>query len=304
MPMKRFALLRLWSLRSGRRCVGIVGLLFTLLLISCADGIAQSDQVVARGLKTFFEAWLKRELRGDELRKVTDEFIAFYAKRGTDRAGIHEAAKVFQGFAKILREHDGAPMAIRLRHNLIEANYFEPDMQNTTELRLLTEPDPVRVVDQDGKHLMTEQDVIALANLCSFITNSDEEPRSQKVSRKKIDAITIELDRAFREDAGYMDRYFRETAALWAGIRREWPNLSAEQKRKVRAYVTHGQMAPMDEVKLYGRLLDLDDAEAFKHAAADINGASMTITVELQRTRELLHTLRLLGRSSTSDRGR
>jgi hypothetical protein len=253
---------------------------------------------VARGLKTFFEAWLKRELRGDELRKVTDEFIAYYAKKGTDRAGIHEAAKEFLGYAKILREHDGCPLGITFRHNLLEANYFDPDMQNTTELRLLLEPDPARVVQQDEKRLMTERDVVALANLCSFITNSDEAPRSQKVERKTIDAMTIELDRAFRGDAGYMNRYFRETAALWAGIQREWPKLSAEQKRKVRAYVTHGHMAPMDEVKLYGRLLDLDDAEAFKHAAADTNEAAMTVIIEIQSSRELLHTLRLLGRSS------
>jgi hypothetical protein len=71
-----------------RGCFVLVGLLFTLIFISCATGMAQSDQVVARGLKTFFEAWLKRELRGDELRKVTDEFIAYFAKKGKDRAGI------------------------------------------------------------------------------------------------------------------------------------------------------------------------------------------------------------------------
>jgi hypothetical protein len=257
-----------------RGCFVLAGLLSTLIFISCVDGMAQSDQVVARAQKAFFEAWLKRELSADELRKVTDEFIAFYAKQGKNRAEIHEAAKVFQGYAKILREHDGSsPMGIAFRHNLLKANYFAPDLQNTTELRLLLEPDPVRVVDQDGKHLMTEQDVVALANLCSFITNSGEEPRSQKVERKKIDAMTIELDRAFRD--GVMDRYFRETAELWAGIQREWPNLSAGEKRQVRAYVTHAHMAPMDDYKLYGRLLDIDDSEAFQHAFNDILYARM-----------------------------
>jgi hypothetical protein len=273
-----------------RGCFVLAGLLSTLIFISCVDGVAQSDQVAARAQKAFFEAWLKRELRGDELRKVTDEFIAFYAKKGKDRAAIHEAAKVFLGYAKILREQDGAPMAIRLRHELLEANYFAPDLQNTTELRLLLEPDPVRVVDPRVKHLMTEQDVVALANLFSFITNSDEGPRSQKVERKKIDAMTIELDRAFR-DAAAMDRYFHETAALWAGIRREWPNLSAGQKRQVRAYVTHGQMAPMDDYKLYGRLLDLNDSEAFQYAFNDILYAGMTVNAAIRRF-ELINTLR------------
>jgi transposase-like protein len=40
MPMKRFELLSLWLLRSCRECFGIVGLLFTLSFISCADGMA------------------------------------------------------------------------------------------------------------------------------------------------------------------------------------------------------------------------------------------------------------------------
>jgi hypothetical protein len=150
----------------------------------------------ARAQKAFFEAWLKRELRGDELRKVTDEFIAYHTKKGKDRAGIDEAAKVFLGFAKTLRENDGCPGGIRFRHNLLDANYFEPDMQNTTELRLLLEPDPVRVVDPRLKNLMTEQDVVALANLSSFV-NSNEEPRSQEFSRQEIDRQTRELGRAF-----------------------------------------------------------------------------------------------------------
>jgi hypothetical protein len=277
-------------------CFVPAGLLSTLIFISCVDGVAQSDQVVARAQKAFFEAWLKREMRGDELRKVTDEFIVFYAKRGKDRAGIHEAAKVFQGYAKTLREHVDCPQGITFRHRLLEANYFDPDMQNTTELRLLLEPDPVLVVGPGGA-LMTERDLVALANLCSFTANSNEEPRSQEVSRKKIDAMTIELERHFR-DADEMDIwYFDEMAALWAGIQREWPSLSAEQKRKVRAYAAHRHLASMDEYKLYARLFDLDDSEAQMRAVKDLNRASMTMTVELVRTRNLLDTLRLLGRN-------
>jgi hypothetical protein len=61
-----------------------------------------------------------------------------------------------------LREHDDCPKGRNLRHRPLEANYFTPDMQNTTELRLLLEPDPARVVEPREKALMTEQDVIAL----------------------------------------------------------------------------------------------------------------------------------------------
>jgi hypothetical protein len=282
MLMERFELVSLWPLRSCRRSFGFLCLLFTLIFISGADCVAQSDQVVAREQKAFFEAWLRRELRGDELRKVTDEFIAFFAKKGKDRAGIHEATKQFLEYAKFLREHDGAPLAFTLRHRLIEANYFDPDMQNTTELRLLTEPDPVRVVDPGGKYLMTEKEVVALANLLSF-SNSDEEPRSKAFSRQKIDSLAIELDRAFGNypKANRMPRYFRETAALWAGIRREWPKLSAEQKRQVRAYAAKGSMAPMDDYKLYGKLLDLNIYEAFGHWNYDVTTAMMKIQGDL-----------------------
>jgi hypothetical protein len=287
--MKRFALLRLWSIRSGRRCVGIVGLLFTLLLISCADGMAQSDQVVARGMKVFFEAWLKRELRGDELRKVTDEFIAFYAKKGKDRAVTHEAARMFLEYAKILREHDGCPQGIAVRHHLIEVNYFDPDMQNTTELRLLLEPDPVRVVARDEKAFMTEQDVVALANLCSF-ANSNEEPRPKELSRRQIDILTAELDRVFGPNGNWgMLTFFRETAELWAGIRREWPNLSDEEKRKARAYAAEGHMAPMDPT-LYGKLLDLDNFYATKHRIDDVNKASVELSVRTESIVQLINT--------------
>jgi hypothetical protein len=290
--MQSIASIRIRMLSAVRGCFVLAGLLSALIFISCADGMAQSDQVVARGVKTFFEAWLKRELRGDELRQVTDEFIAYHTRKGKDRAGIDEAAKLLQGYAKTLREHDGCPGGITFRHNMIEANYFDPDMQNTTELRLLLEPDPVRVVNQRRKQLITERDVVALANICAFTANSDGEPRSQKVDRKKIDAMTIELERAFEDD--FMDMYLREPAELWAGIQREWPNLSTEQKRKVRAYAAKGYLAPMgmDEYKLYARLLDLDDGAALDRARNDFFTASFRVTLELQNYRNLLDTLR------------
>jgi hypothetical protein len=268
-----------------RGCFVLAGLLSTLIFISCVNGMAQSDQVVARGLKTFFEAWLKRELRGDELRKVTDEFIAYFAKKGKDRAGTHEAIKPFLEYAKILREHDGAPMAIRLRHELLEVNYFNPDMQNTTELRLLTEPDPVRVASRTEivLALMTENDVIALAHLIPF-SKSNDEPRSQKFSRQQIDNLAVELDRVYvrtwPNKAGGLTSHLQEAAELWAGIRREWPNLSVEQKGQVRAYAGKGYMAPMTEY-LYGKLLDLNQYEASTHFNVDADLFMMGAQVEL-----------------------
>src|SRR5262245_40981328 len=148
-----------------RGCLVVTGLLVTLIFISCVNGAAQSDQAVAHDMKAFFEAWLGRDLRGDELRKVTDDVIAYHTRRGKNQAGIREYVKIFLEHAKFLREREGAPGAFMRRHLLLELNYFEPDLQNTTTLRLLTEPDPVRVVDVGERHLLTESDVVALANL-------------------------------------------------------------------------------------------------------------------------------------------
>jgi len=282
---------------AARGCFVPAGLLSALIFISCVDGMAQSDQVVAHAQKVFFEAWLERELSGDELRKLTDEFIVFYTKQGKNRTEIQDTAKLFLGDAKILREQKGTPRAITLRHELLEANYFNPGMQNTTELRLLTEPDPVRVVDPGGERLMTERDVVALANLYAFISNSDEVPRSRKVSQKKIDAMTSELDRAFGNypRARQMNNFFRETTALWAGIQREWHNLSDEQKRQVREYVANGYRAPMDDYMLYGKLLDLNTFAAFRHWQNDSSKSMIMEQAELIHLNEFLIKM---GRSS------
>jgi hypothetical protein len=265
-------------------CCGILALACLLLappFVSCNNAIVASDPVVEREQKAFYEAWLRRELSGDELRKVTDEFIAYYTKKGKDRAGIHEATKPFLEYAKLLRERDSAPISLTLRHRLLEANYFDPDMRNTTELQLLTEPDPVSVVDPGGKRLMTEKEVEALASLISF-SNSNGAPRLQEFSSQQIRRLTTELDRAFgnHPTARLMPRFYRETAALWAGILREWPNLSAEQKRQARAYAGKGIMAPMDDYKLYGKLLDLNLAGAFSHWSSDSAIAVAKLEIE------------------------
>ena len=84
--MQSIRSIRIRMIIAVRGCFVLAGLLSTLIFILCADGMAQSDQVVARGQKVFFEAWLERELSGDELRKVTDEFIVFYTKMGKNRA--------------------------------------------------------------------------------------------------------------------------------------------------------------------------------------------------------------------------
>src|SRR5262249_41615288 len=88
---------------------------------------APSDPVIAGEQRAFFEAWLRREPGEAELRKATDEFVAFYARKGMDQAATHEATKPFLEYAQVLRERDGSPIAFEVRHLLLEANYFLPE---------------------------------------------------------------------------------------------------------------------------------------------------------------------------------
>jgi hypothetical protein len=285
MPITGFDLSEFRPSHTCRGYFALISLLCAVVCVSCSGAAAQSDQVVARHMKGFFEAWLRRELRGNELREVTDEFIALYARRGKDRAGIHEAAKSFDLYTKLLREHDGTPGALTTRHFLLALNYFAPEMQNTIELRLLNEPDPVRVVDPGYKRLMTEKDVVALANIYNF-ANSDGEPRHKDLSRQVIDRLVVELDRAYGNypKATEMPQFYGETAAFWAGVRQQWPHLNAEEKRQARAYAQNTYKARMP-VPLYAKLFGLDDNAAASRYLDDVNAVMVYINqVNMQNT--------------------
>jgi hypothetical protein len=277
MPISGFDLSGFRLSYTCRGCFTLICLLCAVACISCSGAVAQSDQVVARQQKAFFEVWLRRPLRGDELRVITDEFIAFFTKRGKNRAAIHEATRLFAEYTKFLREQDGTPGALTLRHQLITANYFEPDMQNTTELRLLTEPDPVHVVDPGYKRLMTEKDVVALANIYNF-ANSDGEPRHRDLSRQGIDRLVVALDRAHGNypKATEMPQFYGETAAFWEGVRQQWPHLNVEEKRQARAYAKKTYKALMP-TQMYAKLFGLDINAAFSRRQDDVSAALVYI---------------------------
>ena len=260
-----------------RGCFRLPSLLVILALFSCVSCAVDLDSVVAHAQKAFYEAWLRRDLRPDELRAVTGEFIAYYSRKGKNLAEVHEATKEFVEDGKLLRARDGAPIAITLRRHLLEANYFDPAMQqDPTELRLLTEPDPPRVIDRKHKHLMTQGDVVALANLIVF-TGSQGDPHRTAFSRQQIDQLAAGVERSFRTGPGddffFMPKYYFEASALWAGILREWRALTPAEKLQVRNYAANGRMAPMDDPKLYARLLDLSPGDGYLHKHDDIQSA-------------------------------
>jgi len=234
---------------------------------------------VAPEVKVFYRAWMRRELRPDELQAVTREYIGALTRQGMTPAKIEEDAKTrLAEETKLLRERDGAPVAITFRRHVLEAYYFDPVLKekNPTELRLISETDPPRILDRKHKHLMTQGDVVALANLIVF-TGSQGDPHRTAFSRQQIDQLAAGVERSFRTGPGddffFMPKYYFEASALWAGILREWRALTPAEKLQVRNYAANGRMAPMDDPKLYARLLDLSPGDGYLHKHDDIQSA-------------------------------
>jgi hypothetical protein len=254
--------------------VAAVALLTVLVCASCSAGV--SDAVVGRHLAAFFAAFTGRELTRDELRQVTDEFIEFHTQNGQGRQAIRDAARQFGVYAKAIRDDEEGPAALSMRHARIAANYFNPDLQNTLILRLLTEPDPVRVVDVASRRLMTERDVIALANIRQF-ARSTGAPRRQELSRRQVEELVAALKATIGVNSGTMPQFFGEAAAFWAGVQQQWPELNAEQQKLARAYAARMWRIQIP-VEMYGSLWGLDPRAASSRHADDVSARIAGIT--------------------------
>lgn len=237
-----------------------------LLVASCGAG--SSDSAVARDLRTFFEAYVGRDLSSDELESVTEEFIEIHSLQGASPTAIRDIAGRLSARAKELRSDAAGPAALMTRRSLLAANYLNPDLHGTLQIRLLTEPDPVRVVDVRSKRLMTEADVIALANLRRFAM-SNGAPRHEPLSRKQIDQMVVALRATVGGNSGSMPQFYGEAAAFWAGVQREWPRLNESERSLARAYAARMWRVEMP-VEMYGRLWGLSPQLAGQRQANDI----------------------------------
>jgi hypothetical protein len=245
-----------------------------LWLVACQGRAV--DAQVERHLGPFFEAFAGRELSHDELQQVTREFVEYYTLHGRDRPAILEAAGRFGNYANTLRHGKAGPAALSLRHTRIAANFFDPDVQNTLFLRLLTAPDPVRVVDVQSRRLMTERDVIALANIRHFARSKDA-PHHEVLSRQQIEKMIALLRATVGGNSGNMPQFFGEAAAFWTGVQQEWPDLNAEQRQLARAYADRMWRVQIP-VELYGRLWGLDPQAASMRHADDVSARIAAIT--------------------------
>lgn len=207
----------------------------SLSIMLAAPGVRASDSAVADDLGAFFDAFTGRSLSGAERRQVADEFIDLHASLGQDRAAIRAAARGFDAHTRLMRENPGRPADLATRHALVAAGYFNPDGLDTLQLKLLTERDPVRVFDVRSRRLMTQADVVALANLRHFV-RAGGDPRHHELSRAQVDAMAALLQATVGGNSGGMPQFFGEAAAYWAGVRQAWPSMTAAQRDLARAY--------------------------------------------------------------------
>lgn len=249
-------------------------LALVLWLVACQGRAV--DAPVARQLEPFFEAFVGRELSRDELQQVTQEFVEYHTLHGRDRPAILEAASRFGHYANTLRDGKTGPAALSLRHARIAANFFDPDVQNTLFLRLLTAPDPVRVIDVQSRRLMTERDVIALANI-RYFARSKGVPRHEELSPQQLEEMVALLRATVGGNSGNMPQFFGEAAAFWAGVQQEWPDLNAEQRQLARAYADRMWRIQIP-VELYVRLWGLDPQAATSRHANDVSARMAEMT--------------------------
>jgi hypothetical protein len=177
-----------------------------------------------------------------------------------------------------LAEQKGSPAALTTRHQIIEWNYFRPAMQGTFELRLMTEPDPVRVADPRSHRLMTERDLVGLVNIRNF-ARSEGDPVHTELSRRELDRLAAELNRLFGpQSKERLPQFFSETAAFWTGVRQKWPQLSPEEKALARAYANKTWRIRLP-AEMFGKLWGLNPRAALSRHADDVGARITMITL-------------------------
>jgi hypothetical protein len=246
---------------ASRKNVMVGAVLSLALLAGLAACRADAADAVRSMTSDFFHAYLHRSLAEDEVDELAAGFVAYYEENGCETACL-QAVDVFNGIAATLQEKDGEPEALMLRRRLITGNYFSPKMQGRLWLRLLLEPDPVRVVDPGAQRLMTESAVAGLANITLFF-DGDAPPEEHAFASSKIDELVADLDRQFGDhpDARALPKHFPWAGVFWAGIEREWSHLSEEDRQSARSYFLQ-DVGPAMPQHLYVRLLGFSDADA------------------------------------------
>jgi hypothetical protein len=241
-------------------------LLGTLSAISACEA-GPADAEVARYMGAFYSAYVGRELTRAELRELTEQVVRFGVDAGQSPEQIREHARAFSPSTKIME--GGGAAAETQRHWFLNENFFRPKLQGTIEVRLMAEGNPVRITDRRSGRVMTERDIVALANLRDFARSKDA-PRHRDLSRAEIEAAAKRLNALVGGDNGRMPQFFAEASVFWIGVRQQWPKLSAEQRDLARAYAARTWRIRLPP-EMYERLWGLPRNKVFGRQADDLS---------------------------------
>jgi hypothetical protein len=254
---------------------GLTRLTFALLAAVAACEAGPADAEVARYMGAFYSAYVGRDLSRAELRELTEQVVRIGVEGGQTAEQIRELARAFGPSTKIMAA--GGAAAETQRHWFLNENYFRPKLQGTIEQRLMTEGNPVRVTDRRSGRVITERDIVALANLRDF-ARSKSAPRHRDLSRAEIDTAAKKLDALVGGDNGRMPQFFAEASVFWIGVQQEWPKLDAGQRDLARAYAARTWRIRLPP-QMYERLWGLPRNKVFGRQADDVSARLGQITM-------------------------
>ena len=234
----------------------------------------------------FWRAFLGRETTDAELDELTSDFLASFGSERCEYACAKQLA-INAVDAALFKAQPGQPEDLRVRDGYLIANFDDPNELGRLRHRLLVEPDPIRVFDAQSHNLMTERDVVAVANLQIF-AQSDKAPTHHALSAEAIDKLVADLDRQFGSQPGAtaMPWFPVYASAFWAGVKRDWPDMSVEKRELARDYAKNPGKTPMP-VADYQRLFGVSADEAEKLRSFDVRDSS-ALNTDVSRYLDLM----------------
>lgn len=247
------------------RAVALGAVFGALFLSSSWISAAAQSLSVREELADFFRAYLGRALSAGERDAVVTEYQAFFGDDGRCNEACRDALARLRDSRLIFAQFPGSPQDPLLRHAYISNAVFDPRNQGGLILDLLTEPDPVAVVDPVKRRIMTHKDVAALAHL-QTLAKTKSPPPPRKIAPGALEEAARQLAGIFGAQAGRpLPFIFTIAAELQAGVAQNWRTLSESERAEIFAYLEKGSQDPMSPA-LYAKLLDIPLASAREFA--------------------------------------
>ena len=228
---------------------------------------------------SFYSAFARRSLTDAETQALSQELLDDKARLSAD--DFEQTLAALEEGAARLRADDASDKALFFRHAVIERLSFDDTVARTaTSYRLVMEPDPVMVADPRVSRVMTRRDVIAFVNIANFSVTSTE-PHHRDLTDEQVQLVADELNRSFGAQPVAeepMPQFYSESAAFWAGARREWSVLSDHEKELTRLYPSYTFQTEMT-VDLFAKVWGLTHEEAELRSLDDTIAMTWAVTV-------------------------